>query len=72
MCNLLPNLGQTKEPPQSGGIYVGEGLLPVPAQLAEKITRWEFVEMCKLLPEFWSSFAPKDPTSTLGTKQGVS
>ena len=28
--------------------------------------------MCELLPEFWSSFAPKDPTSTLGTKQGVS
>ena len=63
MCNLLPNLGQTKEPSQSRGIYVGEGLLPVPAKLAEKITRWKFVEMCELLPEFWSSFAPKDPTS---------
>lgn len=37
MCNLLPSLGQTKEATQSVGVYIGEGLLPVPAKLAEKL-----------------------------------
>ena len=36
------------------GIHVGEGLPPVPRKLAEKIWRWEFVDMAELLPEFWS------------------
>ena len=52
LCNLLPTVGQTSEGSLSAGIYVGEGFLPVPAKLAEKITRWEFVEMPELLPEF--------------------
>ena len=37
MCNLLPNVCQTKEVSQLVGIYIGESLLPVPAKLAEKI-----------------------------------
>ena len=71
MCNLLPNVGQTKEASQSVGIYIGEGLLPVPAKLAEKIARWEFVDMAELLPELWSTLAPKDSRSAPGAKQGV-
>ena len=62
MCNLLPTIGQSKDASLSAGIYVGEGLLPVPAKLAEKITRWEFVEMAELLPEFWSTPSPKEPS----------
>ena len=31
----------------------GEGLLPVPKKLQEKIVRLEFVEMRELLPETW-------------------
>lgn len=37
--------------PSPVGIFVGEGLPPVPSRLAERIRRWEFVEMCELLPE---------------------
>ncbi len=44
-----------------GGVYVGEGLPPVPTKLADKIRRWEFVEMGELLPEFWSG--PKEGES---------
>ncbi len=38
----------------SVGVYVGDGLPPVPAKLAAKIRRGEFVEKGELLPEFWS------------------
>ena len=57
LLNLLPGGSGTKD---AAGIYVGEGLLPVPAKLAEKIVRWEFVEMAELLPEFWTPVAGKD------------
>ena len=70
LCNLLPRLGQASESSLTAGIYVGEGLLPVPAKLAEKITRWEFVDMAELLPECWSSFGPKESVSAPGTRFG--
>ena len=35
-------------------VYVGECLPPVPAKLAERIGRWEFIEMSAMLPEFWT------------------
>ena len=41
------------------GTYVGDGMPPVPARLAAKIQRWEFVEMGELLPEFWAGL--KEP-----------
>ena len=68
LCNLLPSFGQAGESTLSAGIYVGEGLLPVPAKLADKITQWEFVEMAELLLEFWSAFNPKDPPGATGTR----
>ena len=64
LCNLLPSLGQVKEPLQAAGIYVGEGQLPVPAKPADKITRWEFVDMAELLPEYWTSLTLKEGTGT--------
>ena len=33
------------------GVFIGEGLTPIPSRLAERIWRWEFVEMSELLPE---------------------
>ena len=36
---------------EQGGVSIGEGLAPVPRKMAEKIWRWEFVEMGDLLPE---------------------
>ena len=60
LCNLLPSVDL------SAGFYVGEGLLPVPAQLAEEITQWEFVEMAELLPDHhWHQENPA-PTLPLG------
>ena len=36
---------------QGAGVFMGEGLPPIPARLAERIQCWEFVEMFELLPE---------------------
>ena len=36
---------------EQGGVSIGERLAPVPRKMAEKIWRWEFVEMGDLLPE---------------------
>ena len=60
ICNLLPGRGAAKGVATSAGIYVGEGLLPVPAKLADRIQRWEFVDMAELLPEFWGSTSGKE------------
>ena len=54
MANLLrqANSGLTTG---SQGVYVGEGLAPVPTKLVAKINQGKFIEMAKLLPVFWSS-----------------
>ena len=44
---------QQKTPSAGPPTHIGEGLQPVPARLAAKILRREFVEMHELLPEFW-------------------
>ena len=33
------------------GVFMGEGLPPVPGRLVDRIRRWEYIEMCELLPE---------------------
>lgn len=72
MLNLLPSMGHSKGTSLSAGIYVGEGLLLVPAKLAKKITQWEFVEMVELLLEFWSSLTSKESAPTPALRQGRS
>ena len=59
MANLLPQatLGLATG---SQGVYVGEGLPPVPTKLAAKIKWGELIEMAELLPEFWSSTREDD------------
>ena len=57
MANLLPHANPSLLR-ASNGVYVGDGLPPVPSKLAAKIRRREFVEMGELLPEFWA--APRD------------
>ena len=59
LTNLLPFSTQ-KQLTLSVGVYVGEGLPPVPSKLAEKISRWEFVEMSEMLPEFWTQLKPTE------------
>ena len=60
--DLSTLLAQPKDvPPTPGesayvsteGVYIGEGLPPVPAKLARKIRVGEFIEMDELLPEVW-------------------
>ena len=46
------------------GIFIAEGLQPVPAKLAERIWSWEFVDMADLLPEH---MAPKKEESALSS-----
>lgn len=36
-----------------GGVYVGEGLPPIPQRVAKRIVKGDFVEMEELLPELW-------------------
>ena len=57
LLNLLPLASPTLRLPMAGA-YVGNGMPPVPAKLVAKIRRWDFVEMGKLLPEFWVT--PRD------------
>ena len=47
--------------PGSDGEYIGDGLPPVPAKVAARIRRGEFVEMGELLPEFMASQRDDDP-----------
>jgi len=51
LTNLLPQ-AMASLTPALAGVYVGDGLPPVPQKLADKIHRWEFIDMGKLLPEF--------------------
>ena len=44
LTNLLP-FAPTRLAPPMPGVYVGEGLPPVSAKLADKIQRWEYIEM---------------------------
>ena len=53
ITNLLPFAGDNLRIP-SVGVYIGDGIPPVPDKLATKIRKGEFVEMGELLPEFWS------------------
>ncbi len=75
VCNLLPVIGAVTQghpmPTASNGIYIGEGLPPVPLKLAERIRRWNFIDMSELLPEFWTTATggkPDDgPAAALGS-----
>ena len=64
MCNLL-SVGGDSQSSKLPGLYVGEGLPPVPVKLVEKIHTWEFVEMAELLPEYWGSTQSVRPESEL-------
>ena len=59
VANILPFASSVLDSP-SQGVYVGEGLPPVPLKLAKKIQRSEFVEMAQMLPEFWPSLHLED------------
>ena len=73
LANLLP-LANSELGHSAGGVYVGGGRSPVPYKLAQKIRRWEFVDMGELLPEFWCSYRDdkgtvKRPSSSRRTRK---
>ena len=51
--STIPNLTQPSLCGVPAGSYLGEGLLPVPDKLVQKILKLEFVEMRDLMPESW-------------------
>jgi hypothetical protein len=59
VTNLLPTANDSLTV-MAEGVYVGEGVPPVPAKLASKIRRGEFVDMGELLPEFWGGAREED------------
>ena len=67
--NLLPLANPVLKLPV-GGAYVGEGMPPVPAKLAARIRRWEYVEMGELLPEFWIGSKAEEGELKIRTRQG--
>ena len=56
----VPTKGELPESKE--GVYVGEGLPPVPLKVAKKIRRGEFVEMEELLPELCPATRDGDDT----------
>ena len=44
-------LGRGRLQPKGTRVFMGEGLPPVPDRLVERIRRWEYIDMYKLLPE---------------------
>ena len=43
-----------KERKEESGVYVGEGLPPIPMKLAQRIWRWEYIDKAEMLPELWA------------------
>ena len=73
MANTLPQ-SNTGLAATTQGVFVGEGLSPVPIQLAADIQWGEFVDMGALPPEFWP-LAPEDDShakSKVTTRQSWS
>ena len=61
--NLLP-LSGSGAMTRTAGVYVGEGLPPVPEKLAAKIRAWKFVDMAEMLPEYWVEVTKDDESSS--------
>ena len=45
---------KNKERKEESGVYVGEGLPPIPMKLAQRIWQWEYIDMLEMLPELWA------------------
>lgn len=56
--------------PGPASIYMGEGLPPVPGRIADRIRRWEFVELHELLPELLTNQKVEEgPRAKTGRKR---
>ena len=48
------------------GIYVGQGMAPVPRKLTERIWQWEFVDMGEMLSDNWLQKGDEPTVNPLG------
>ena len=53
MANALATPKPTESHQIPAGVQVGAGLPPVPGKLAERITRWEYVDMADVVAVLW-------------------
>ena len=53
MANALASPKPTEKSQIPAGVQVGAGLPPVPGKLAERITRWEYVDMADIVAVLW-------------------
>ena len=51
-----PTLSET---PVSTAVFMGDGMMPIPQKLINRILKLEFIEMQELLPENWPDFYRK-------------
>ena len=61
MAAILREMGTNQNKVMWGidnGMYVGDGLPPVPKRMVDRINKGEYIEMGDLLPEFW--VAPRE------------
>ncbi len=58
--NLLPDSSNFSKQDTKHGVYVEEALPPMPHKLADRICRWEYIDMSELLPEFWQKAEEKE------------
>ena len=62
---VLPAVGPGNAATSPSMTYVGEGIAPVPKKVADRILRWDFVEMGELLPEFGLSASNEQSSTSL-------
>ena len=52
--DLLPKTVPGVSSNKNKGVLIGAGFPPIPASLAERILKWEYIEMAELVPYIWS------------------
>ncbi len=55
---------------KGAGVFMGEGLPPVPARVVERIRRWEYIEMYELLPELLADHKGERASQKLSSVRG--
>ena len=66
MLTAVPQSSQQRVENEQVGVSIGESMAPVPRKMAEKIWRWEYVELGDLLPENRMFRAEEGSTNPIG------
>ena len=69
IANMVSNMaleGEATRPKAKSTLkatFLGDGFPPIPAKLAERICRWEYIDISDLLPEFWPDQKAEEGTA---------